>query len=339
MRTLIVLALSCVLLTTACAEPGTTAPRSAPTSTEPGAPAGFAKPPASEPPATTQPPVEAAAVALFLDEFLTNRILGTGAETQLSQNAAADYESPDTPLYEGFLAGEISDIEAVEDGSFVALLHLETRRGIRVEAVGIGPGPDLGGVTRPLVVLFAILERFDAMDGATAGSVAAGIQQQLDEEFASRGDPPPGVLGAMKVVCLETGRVGAGEVMACTGHPRTTPDFPLDPTGILVAVLDEEGTVAWSTGTDLPDRTERLREIYDSGPQDLTCSQLLDPQQPAGLFGGAGTTPENAYFLSVVYWMLEDRPARMDLDGDFIPCEEEHPAPVVVDIWKDGPVR
>ncbi len=339
MRTLTVLALFCVLLATACAEPGTTEPRSAPTSTEPGAPAAFTEPPATEPPATTQPLVDAAAVAAFLDELLTNRILGAGAETQLSPNAAADYESPDLPLYEGFLAGEISDIEAVDDGSYTALLHLETGRGIRVEAVGIGPGPDLGGVTRPLVVLFAILERFDAIDGATVGRVAAGIQRQLDEEFASRDDPPPGVPGAMKVVCLEAGPVGAGEVMACTGHPRTTPDFPLDPTGILVAVLDDEGTAAWSTGTDLPDRTERLREIYASGPQTLTCSQLLDPQQPAGLFGGAGTTPENAYFLSVVYWMLEDRPARMDLDGDLIPCEDEHPAPVVAGIWKGGPLR
>lgn len=173
---------------------------------------------------------------------------------------------------------------------------------------------------------------------ATVASVVAAAQALLDEEFAADPDPPPEVLGPIELDCDRSGEVGAGDLLACTGTPRTKPGFDLDPVGVLFAILDDAGTAAWVTGTDLPDSDGRLDELIASATPGLFCRDLVDPDSEAGFFDATTTTEPLGYFLSVVYWFIEGRPDRMDEDGDGIPCETVHDAEVVAAIWRGGPV-
>jgi hypothetical protein len=176
--------------------------------------------------------------------------------------------------------------------------------------------------------------------GATVESVVAATQAMLDEEFAANPDPPPEVLGAVEISCDRTGAVGAGDVLACTGTPRTEPGFDLDPVGILLAILDDAGNAAWATGTDLPDNNAALGRLAGSATPGLFCRDLVDPDAQAvtGFFDATTTNESFGYFLSVVYWFLEGRPDRMDEDGNGIPCETVHDAAVVAAIWNGGEV-
>ena len=177
-------------------------------------------------------------------------------------------------------------------------------------------------------------------DGATVASVVAATQRDLDEEFAANPDPAPQVLGAIELSCDRSGPVRAGDLLACTGTPRTEPGFELDPVGVLFVVLDDVGTVAWTTGTDLPGDDQALERLTASATPGLFCRDLVDPelQTEAGFFGAATTNESFGYFLSVVYWFVEGRPERMDEEGNGIPCETVHDSDVVAAVWRGGPV-
>lgn len=171
---------------------------------------------------------------------------------------------------------------------------------------------------------------------ATVESVVDSIQQWLDDRFAES-DPPEGVLGPIELQCLDSGPVGAGDVFACAGIPQTEPDFPLDPVGVLIYVVDDTGTAAWTSGTDVPDTTASLEAIYAATPKGMFCRDLLSPDL-AGWFSPGGGTPEFGFFVSLVYWSLEGQPARMDADGDRIPCETLHESDVVEGVLDGGPL-
>ncbi|MGB5755752.1 MAG: hypothetical protein WBM50_02455 [Acidimicrobiales bacterium] len=175
---------------------------------------------------------------------------------------------------------------------------------------------------------------------ATVESVVAATQAVFDEEFAAAPDTPPQVLGAIEISCDRTGAVGAGDVLACTGTPRTEPGFDLDPVGILFAILDDGGTAAWATGTDLPDDEAALARLAASATPGLFCRDLVDPdaQAKTGFFDATTTNESFGYFLSVVYWFIEGRPDRLDEDGNGIPCETVHDADVVAAIWNGGDI-
>jgi hypothetical protein len=175
---------------------------------------------------------------------------------------------------------------------------------------------------------------------ATVESVVAATQAVFDEEFAAAPDTPPEVLGAIEISCDRTGAVGAGDVLACTGTPRTEPGFDLDPVGILFAILDDTGTAAWATGTDLPGNEAALARLAASATPGLFCRDLVDPdaQAETGFFDATTTNESFGYFLSVVYWFIEGRPDRMDEDGNGIPCETVHDADVVAALWNGGDV-
>ncbi len=172
--------------------------------------------------------------------------------------------------------------------------------------------------------------------GLEVATVAAWIQRLLDAEFAAT-DPPPGVLGAYQVICEDQGRLETGDVLACRGEPRTEPDFQLDPTGVVVYVLDHTGRAAWSAGTDVPDTTSDLLALHEAAPHGLFCRDLMSPDGTGSLFDGYGRPDDSAYFWSLVYWSLEGRPDRMDADHDGIPCETVHSPAVVADVLAGGP--
>lgn len=175
---------------------------------------------------------------------------------------------------------------------------------------------------------------------ATVESLLAAVQAGLDEEFAAAPDPPPEVLGAIELSCDRSGPLRAGDLLACLGTPRTEPGFELDRVGVLFAILDNAGTAAWTTGTDLPSNDLALRQLATSATPDLFCRDLVDPdaQAQSGFFDATTTTESLGYLLSVVYWFIEDRPDRMDEDGNGIPCETVHDAAVVEAIWRGGEV-
>jgi len=153
----------------------------------------------------------------------------------------------------------------------------------------------------------------------TIEDVVAVIQSDLDEEFAAS-DPPEGVLGAYQVQCRESEQpVNAGDVFACAGIPQTEPDFQLDPVGVVIFVIDETPNAAWLAGTDVPDTTDQLLDIYQESPHGLYCRDLLDDDITTW-FSASGTPP-GGYFLSLVYWSLEGHSDRMDADRNGIPCE------------------
>ena len=176
--------------------------------------------------------------------------------------------------------------------------------------------------------------------GATVASIVAATQRHLDDEFAANPNPPSEVLGAIELSCDRSGKVAAGDLLACSGTPRTAPGFDLDPVGVIFAVLDDAGTVAWTTGTDLPDDGKGLDGLTASATPGLYCRDLVDPdaQAQTGFFDATSTNESLGYFLSVVYWFIEGRPDRMDEDGNGIPCETVHDPDVVAVIWRGGEV-
>ena len=163
------------------------------------------------------------------------------------------------------------------------------------------------------------------------------VQGWMDDQFV-RSEPLEGVIGAYQLECRDSEPIGVGGVFACVGRPQTEPGLQLDPAGVVIYVLDESGAAVWSAGTDVPDTTERLLEAYDRAPKELLCRDLMSPEVEAFPFTGVGRPPEDAFFWSLVYWSLEGQPARMDEDGNGIPCETLHDADVVSKVLGGGPV-
>lgn len=176
--------------------------------------------------------------------------------------------------------------------------------------------------------------------GVPIEEVVAQAQRLLDAEFAALPHPPEGHTGPVLIDCSDAGTVGHGDVFACRGVPQTEPGFETEAGGMVFAVLNDDGLVSWAIGTDMPDTTARLMEVYADAPSGLLCSDLLDPDTPAlgPLFSAYTTTPQLGYFESVVYWFLEGQPDRMDEDRDGFPCETRYAPDVVADFWDGGPV-
>jgi hypothetical protein len=168
----------------------------------------------------------------------------------------------------------------------------------------------------------------------TVEAIVAEVQRQLDAGvFLDPPGPPPA--GAPRIVCADSGPVTRGDVFACASEPPTSDQ---EAGAFVFAVLDEEGTVAWDTATDIPDTTAGLLALYEAGPTGLYCRDLLAADAPYP-FGAAGLDPATRYFWSVVYWFLEGQPDHMDSDSDGIPCETLHDADAVASVWSGGPTR
>jgi hypothetical protein len=126
--------------------------------------------------------------------------------------------------------------------------------------------------------------------------------------------------------CAVTGSVEVGDVFVC--ELISEPEEPTGELGAVVVVVLDETTIAYSMASDNPGSTAQLFALYESHPHGLRCEDLLTDLSSFP-FSGVGTTPETAYFWSVVYWNLEGQPARMDADSDGIPCETLYDPAVV----------
>lgn len=178
-----------------------------------------------------------------------------------------------------------------------------------------------------------------AAASTTVESVVAWMEAWLGDQF-DRIDPPDGVIGPSEIDCDDSGSIRVGGVLACGTEPRTEPGFELDSGGVVVYVLDSSGRAVWEGGTDVPDTTRGLEEMYAAATHGLMCRDLM-AEEYAGetySFSGVGRPEESAFFWSLVYWSLEGEPDRMDADGDGIPCETLHPSDMVSAVLEGGPV-
>lgn len=175
--------------------------------------------------------------------------------------------------------------------------------------------------------------------GTTVEDVVAWMEAWLADQFEGS-DPPEGVTGPPLVVCEDSGPVDVGEVFACRLEPETEPGFQLDQGGVVIYVLDPSGRAVWEAGTDVPDTTRGLEELYAAATHGLMCRDLMseDYADETYHFSGVGRPEESAFFWSLVYWSLEGEPDRMDADGDGVPCETLHPSDMVSSVLEGGPV-
>ena len=118
-----------------------------------------------------------------------------------------------------------------------------------------------------------------------------------------------------------------GAVLTCRPAPEPAEgQFPL----LTVLVLDGAGTVAVSqAGVEHPVLAPDNGLYARSG---LYCRDVLGESDLTREL----TDPNLRYFGSVLYWFMEGMPARMDADGDGIPCETLSAPDVVEWLWNGG---
>jgi hypothetical protein len=141
----------------------------------------------------------------------------------------------------------------------------------------------------------------------TVDHIAAALERELETETRHPRDAT--------ITCDAAGAARPGDVFVCS-----VVTVPPEPTGewgtYVVAVLDED-TVVRGSATDHPATTAEVRERYAAATHGLYCRDIRHGWPPTA----TGTQGADAGFLwSVVYWNLEGQPARMDADGDGIPC-------------------
>lgn len=138
------------------------------------------------------------------------------------------------------------------------------------------------------------------------------------------GELPPGTVRPSVVDCDLLGPIGFGSVFACGLQPQTEPGVSFESAGLMVAILDDDGRWATAAGSDVPDATATVLRVYEETGSGLFCRDLASTPYPFS----------DGFFWAVVYWFLEDRPARMDADLDGIPCETVFPPKEVRRVWK-----
>lgn len=173
----------------------------------------------------------------------------------------------------------------------------------------------------------------------TVEDVVTWMEAWLADQY-ERSDPPEGVTGPSLIDCDDSGPIRIGGVLACRVEPQTETGFELDAGGVAIYVLDSSGRAVWETGTDVPDTTHRLEDVYALATKGLMCRDLMAEEYAGETypFSGVGRPEESAFFWSLVYWSLEGEPDRMDADRNGIPCETLHPTDMVAAVLEGGPV-
>jgi hypothetical protein len=157
-----------------------------------------------------------------------------------------------------------------------------------------------------------------AAPALTLGELIAGVEARVNEGTDVQRTVAQCSHGGLDEPLDASTPVGRGTVLTCAQY--TEP--PTDVGELLVIVVDDDGTAA---GFGASDGTPYLPFRAAHG---LLCRELLaDP-----LLGGLAdqTVP---YRVALAYWFLEGEPARMDADGDGIPCEQLFTPDVVDDAW------
>lgn len=253
------------------------------------------------------------------------------------RNAVLAFEAG-APLQEGLLCGDL----AASGYGFAAALAYWVRQGTpdrmdadhnRLPCETVYEWSDIVAV---IGFDGALYESPPPREGATVATIVAAVQERLDAEFAAQDDPPEGVLGPIRLTCDDADRiVRLGDVFACAGLPQTTPGFQLDSVGIVFLVLDDDGAVSATWGTDVPDSTPALEAMYDEVGTGLSCRDLVDSDR-AGFFSGCCGTPLGNYSRALLYWFMDGMPDRMDADRNGIPCESVFPTEGIEATWNGG---
>ncbi len=159
--------------------------------------------------------------------------------------------------------------------------------------------------------------------GTTLADVVAYVQADLQARFDA-GDPPPGVEGPFLVTCENAEAVPArfGDVFACPGLPQAT--IELDPVGVVMIVVSDDGVARWLAGTDIPDNQERLEAAWAADAGRHFCRELA---------AEAGVVFSVGYVGAVAYWFMEGMPERMDADLDGVPCETVFSYEEMIAVW------
>ena len=138
------------------------------------------------------------------------------------------------------------------------------------------------------------------------------------------GTPPYGIFQTDPVD--RAAPIGAGDVFVCS--IRTEPVG--EPGNLLIAVLTDDGLVA----TQQSSSGENYLPF--TAPQGLGCQEFIDLPDIAQWTDHDSYSdwgPGAAYRLVVAYWFVEGQPARMDPDGDGVPCEEVVAPEVIAAAW------
>jgi hypothetical protein len=183
----------------------------------------------------------------------------------------------------------------------------------------VEPAPDVAAPNGPA----------EPPEGSGAGPltverIAAALERELETETRH--------FREATVICDASGAARAGDVFVCS-----VDTVPPEPTGdwgrYVVAVLDED-TIVRGYATDHPLTTAEVRQEYAAATRGLYCRDLRHgwPPRASGEQGA-----DEGFLFSVVYWNLEGQPARMDADGDGIPCETLYEPTVIEALLLDIP--
>jgi hypothetical protein len=100
---------------------------------------------------------------------------------------------------------------------------------------------------------------------------------------------------------------------------------------VTVLTLSDATLAVAQTDISTPALNAAPRAIHLSVGPGRNCQEAIDEA-----FGLEPLDDEIVYYGLVGYWFLEGRPARMDADGNGVPCETLFAADVVDTIWRGG---
>ena len=103
-----------------------------------------------------------------------------------------------------------------------------------------------------------------------------------------------------------------------------------EPGNLLIAVLTDDGRVATQQSSSGEE------SLPFTVPQGLGCGEFIDLPDIAAWTNDDSYSdwgPGAAYRLVVAYWFVENQAARMDPDGDGVPCEEVVAPEVIAAAW------
>jgi hypothetical protein len=172
------------------------------------------------------------------------------------------------------------------------------------------------------VPLGQILERYETRAMGEGGDWASYTLRCWTPPVVRGNEYPPPVDRALVV--------GRGAVVECV--PMTDP--PADTSSLWLIVLDDVGTTtSWYEATD----GSGAPPIAYDRPAGLLCREYMALPAFAEAMANVGAPPwaddEIAYQFALAYWFLEGQPARMDADGNGVPCELLFDPSVVTAVW------
>ena len=113
------------------------------------------------------------------------------------------------------------------------------------------------------------------IDGTSLADVIALAEAELAARFELR-DHPPGVVGPELLTCSNAESIPAefGDVFACLAQQQTDDTVSAAPLGVVIMVLDGDGTARWLIGEGVPATAEELDELFAPHAGAHFCREL-----------------------------------------------------------------